>query len=125
MFYLFIFKCHRTPVLEKASKSVWELILDNNDLGREINETVEKVYCRLSGLEPPLFPSSSTFQPDKDNGKENEKQKEENENSDSSSKKRTFSEMSMQGAGESVEGSGDLPPATVNDSGTLPPTSRT
>ncbi|GLT77782.1 hypothetical protein SLA2020_493400 [Shorea laevis] len=44
------------PVLEKASKSVWELILDNNGLGKEISEMVEKVFCRLSGREPPLFP---------------------------------------------------------------------
>ncbi|CAN6442440.1 unnamed protein product [Victoria cruziana] len=42
-----------TPVLEKASKAVWELILDNNGLGKEITETVEKVYYRLSGQEPP------------------------------------------------------------------------
>ncbi|GFY89041.1 hypothetical protein Acr_06g0009810 [Actinidia rufa] len=32
-----------TSVLEKASKSVWELILDNNGLGKEISETVERV----------------------------------------------------------------------------------
>eukprot|EP00494_Astrolonche_serrata_P023532 UN23790 len=31
-----------TPVLEKASKAVWELILDNGGLGKEITETVEK-----------------------------------------------------------------------------------
>eukprot|EP00268_Persea_americana_P008599 TRINITY_DN1334_c0_g3_i1.p4 TRINITY_DN1334_c0_g3~~TRINITY_DN1334_c0_g3_i1.p4 ORF type:complete len:191 (+),score=62.43 TRINITY_DN1334_c0_g3_i1:4749-5321(+) len=116
-----------TPVLEKASKSVWELILDNNGLGREINEMVEKVYCRLSGVEPPLFPSSSILQTEKDNGKEKEKEKEkeeEKENSESSSKKRSFSEISMQGVVESVEGSGD-PPAAVHDSGTLPPNYKT
>ncbi|KAF3943101.1 hypothetical protein CMV_030307 [Castanea mollissima] len=44
------------PVLEKASKSVWELILDSNGLGKEISEMVEKVFSRLSGREPPLFP---------------------------------------------------------------------
>ncbi|KAL6142535.1 hypothetical protein ACLB2K_060815 [Fragaria x ananassa] len=43
-------------VLEKASKSVWELILDNNGMGKEINQTVERVFCKLSGREPPLFP---------------------------------------------------------------------
>nr|CAD1816897.1 unnamed protein product [Ananas comosus var. bracteatus] len=42
-----------TSVLEKASKAVWELILDSSGLGKEITETVEKVYCRLSGQEPP------------------------------------------------------------------------
>ncbi|GER33391.1 DNA topoisomerase I alpha [Striga asiatica] len=45
-----------TPVLEKASKSVWELILDQNGLGKEISDTVERVFCQLSGREPPLFP---------------------------------------------------------------------
>ena len=35
-------------MLEKASKSVGELILDINGLGREINETVKKVFCRLN-----------------------------------------------------------------------------
>ncbi|KAB2634674.1 hypothetical protein D8674_041272 [Pyrus ussuriensis x Pyrus communis] len=43
-------------VLEKVSKSVWELILDNNGLGKEISRTVEGGFCRLSGREPPLFP---------------------------------------------------------------------
>lgn len=88
---------------------------------------VEKVYCRLSGVEPPLFPSSSILQTEKDNGKEKEKEKEkeeEKENSESSSKKRSFSEISMQGVVESVEGSGD-PPAAVHDSGTLPPNYKT
>ncbi|CAN8244756.1 unnamed protein product [Cochlearia groenlandica] len=47
------------PVLEKASKSVWELILEKDGLGKEINETVERVFCRLSGREPPLFSSSN------------------------------------------------------------------
>lgn len=88
-----------TPVLEKASKSVWELILDNNGLGREINETVEKVFCRLSGREPPLFPSNGEFQSEK--GKEREveegkgKEKEiqsEKDNLDSTSKKRKLEE---------------------------------
>ena len=31
-------------MLEKASKSVWELILDSNGLGKEISEMVEKVF---------------------------------------------------------------------------------
>ncbi|XP_047339258.1 uncharacterized protein LOC124942746 [Impatiens glandulifera] len=48
-----------SSVLEKASKAVWELILDSNGLGREINDTVEKVFCKLSGRDPPLFPSDS------------------------------------------------------------------
>ncbi|PPD83373.1 hypothetical protein GOBAR_DD19697 [Gossypium barbadense] len=48
-----------TPVLERASKAVWELILDSNGLGKEISETVERVFCKLSGREPPLFPYSN------------------------------------------------------------------
>ncbi|XP_058082816.1 uncharacterized protein LOC131230829 isoform X1 [Magnolia sinica] len=101
-----------TPVLEKASKSVWELILDDNGLGKEISETVEKVYCRLSGLEPPLLPSSNgdAQQP----VKETEKEK---ENLDSSSKKRTYSEMRTQGAVEAANGCSDAP-AAPEDSGT-------
>ncbi|KVH93532.1 hypothetical protein Ccrd_004416 [Cynara cardunculus var. scolymus] len=89
------------PVLEKASKSVWELILDNNGLGREINETVEKVFCRLSGREPPLFPSNGEFQSEKGKEKEVEegkgKEKEiqsEKDNLDSTSKKRKLAETS-------------------------------
>ncbi|CAI0435247.1 unnamed protein product [Linum tenue] len=61
-----------TPVLEKASKSVWELILDNNGLGKEISETVERVFCKLSGQEPPLFPPPR----EKENKKEAEKEEE-------------------------------------------------
>uniref|UniRef100_A0A7N0UFP5 Uncharacterized protein n=2 Tax=Kalanchoe fedtschenkoi TaxID=63787 RepID=A0A7N0UFP5_KALFE len=51
------------PVLEKASKAVWELILDSSGLGKEIGETVEKVFCRLSGFETPIFPSSAEAPP--------------------------------------------------------------
>ncbi|KAJ9538259.1 hypothetical protein OSB04_030992 [Centaurea solstitialis] len=94
-----------TPVLEKASKSVWELILDNNGLGREINETVEKVFCRLSGREPPLFSSNGEFLSEKGKEKEKEKEKEveegkgkekeiqsEKDNFDPTSKKRKLEE---------------------------------
>ncbi|KAK9289146.1 hypothetical protein L1049_017619 [Liquidambar formosana] len=81
-----------TPVLEKASKAVWELILDNGGLGKEISETVERVFCRLSGCELPLFPYSRS---------ESELVIETaKENSNPSSKKRSFSEMSMNGADE-------------------------
>ncbi|WOK99131.1 hypothetical protein Cni_G07843 [Canna indica] len=90
-----------TPVLEKASRVVWELILDDNGLGKEISETVEKVYCRLSGCElpPPPHPTTSdTQEPEKEKGT-NEKEAEkvsENEMSKSSTRKRTFSEMTAQ-----------------------------
>ncbi|XP_010268004.1 PREDICTED: uncharacterized protein LOC104605085 [Nelumbo nucifera] len=83
------------PVLEKASKSVWELILDNDGLGKEISETVERVFCRLSGREPPLFPPNSETQTEKEK---------EKENSDLSSKKRSFAEM-QGGSNEVVEAS--------------------
>ncbi|CAI0463776.1 unnamed protein product [Linum tenue] len=70
----------RTPVLEKASKSVWELILDNNELGKEISDTVERVFCKLSGQEPPLFPPPSNHEPqvsrDKENKEETKKEEE-------------------------------------------------
>ncbi|KAG8370508.1 hypothetical protein BUALT_Bualt14G0124100 [Buddleja alternifolia] len=72
-----------TPVLEKASKSVWELILDQNGLGKEISDTVEKVFCQLSGLEPPLFPSLSS-------------EKENEVTPSTSSKKRSFNDMSKE-----------------------------
>ncbi|PRQ42377.1 hypothetical protein RchiOBHm_Chr3g0457001 [Rosa chinensis] len=55
-----------TQVLEKASKSVWELILDNNGMGKEINQTVERVFCKLSGREPPLFPPQQDADADAD-----------------------------------------------------------
>lgn len=84
------------PVLEKASKSVWELILESDGLGKEISETVERVFCKLSGQEPPLFPaSSSETQPEKQKEKEIEK-----ENSIVITlKKRKISEMNEGGEG--------------------------
>ncbi|XP_010544201.1 PREDICTED: uncharacterized protein LOC104816888 [Tarenaya hassleriana] len=84
------------PVLEKASKSVWELILDNNGLGKEISETVERVFCRLSGQEPPLFSTASAEKPvEKEKGKDREMEKKESGKDNSSKsrpKKRSISE---------------------------------
>ncbi|KAI3469300.1 hypothetical protein Pfo_025963 [Paulownia fortunei] len=78
-----------TPVLEKASRSVWELILDQNGLGKEISDTVERVFCQLSGREPPLFPTlSSEAQPEK----------EKEVAPSTSSKKRSFNDMSKEDA---------------------------
>ncbi|KAL2465258.1 hypothetical protein Adt_41109 [Abeliophyllum distichum] len=98
-----------TPVLEKASKSVWELILDPNGLGKEISEIVEKVFCQLSGCEPPLFPPSSEAQPEK----------EREDTPTSSSKKRSFSEMGKEEVDEVAQVSADEPvvPQNIN---TLP-----
>lgn len=86
-----------TPVLEKASKSVWELILDGNGLGREINETVEKVFFRLSGREPPSLPSNGEFRSEKGKEKAAKEGKgkviqKEKDNVDSVSKKRKLDE---------------------------------
>ncbi|XP_074282331.1 uncharacterized protein LOC141606880 [Silene latifolia] len=89
------------PVLEKASKSVWDLILDDSGLGKEINEMVERVFCRLSGREPPLYPASTS------EGQQQEKEQNENEGG-SGSKKRTFNEMA-QGQENTVNGSAHLP----------------
>ncbi|KAG4176884.1 hypothetical protein ERO13_A11G272900v2 [Gossypium hirsutum] len=108
-----------TPVLERASKAVWELILDSNGLGKEISETVERVFCKLSGREPPLFPHSNdiVLQPEKAVGNEKRKGKEkeyeiERENSKSKSKKRSFNDMNAEGNATDITGtSGDTPAA--------------
>ncbi|GKV16824.1 hypothetical protein SLEP1_g27404 [Rubroshorea leprosula] len=111
-----------TPALEKASKSVWDLILDNNGLGKEISETVERVFCRLSGKEPPLFPHhNDECQPDEETegekrkGKEKENEK-KRENSNSKSKKRSFSQMNAGATPEVASKSGDTPAAPIDSS---------
>lgn len=128
------------PVLEKASRSVWELILDGNGLGKEISETVERVYCRLSGQEPPLFPQpNAETQPNKGNDCKGREEKEEEsesqkEKSSSNSKKRSHREMSMeaganevanQTANEVAGKSVDLPPAQEGANKSPPSTSKT
>ncbi|XP_057425064.1 uncharacterized protein LOC130718481 [Lotus japonicus] len=112
-------------VLEKASKSVWDLILDNNGLGKEISETVERVFCRLSGQEPPLFPlQNGEPQPDKevDSGKEKGKGKQKekanaNANTITPLKKRSYSEINLE-ADETATRSSD--PTTLEGSGKSP-----
>ncbi|KAK4367993.1 hypothetical protein RND71_011785 [Anisodus tanguticus] len=114
-----------TSVLEKASKSVWELILDNNGIGKEISETVEQVFCRLSGREAPLFVSD--FGPQQEKGKEKKSgQKEESEEtgkdkSESAAKKRKMNtEEEFDGAvckssdkSTSSDDSSKMPPPSV------------
>ncbi|MED6223861.1 hypothetical protein PIB30_078262 [Stylosanthes scabra] len=106
-------------VLEKASKSVWDLILDNNGLGKEISETVEKVFCRLSGQEPPLFPvPNGEPQPDKEADSRKDKGKgklKENENANFNTppKKRSFAEINSEGAEETTTRSSD--PAVISE----------
>ncbi|KAF3454603.1 hypothetical protein FNV43_RR05051 [Rhamnella rubrinervis] len=119
-----------TPVLEKASKAVWDLILDSNALGKEISDTVEGVFCRLSGREPPLFPlPNGETQPsrelanDKGKGKGKEIDDEsEKERSNSTSKKRNFTEMYAGEENEVASKSND-PPSTLEDAGKSPLTS--
>ncbi|XP_045812602.1 uncharacterized protein LOC123906680 [Trifolium pratense] len=112
-------------VLEKASKSVWDLILDNNGLGKEISETVERVFCRLSGQEPPLFPLlNGEPQPDKEADSRKEKGKgkqKENENTSliTPLKKRSFSEVNSDGADETTTRTSD-PAAISEGSGKTP-----
>jgi hypothetical protein len=115
----------RASVLEKASKSVWDLILDNNGLGKEISETVERVFCRLSGQEPPLFPLlNGEPQPDKEADSRKEKGKgkhKENENICliTPLKKRSFSEANSDGADETATRTSD-PVAISEGSGKSP-----
>ncbi|CDP18246.1 unnamed protein product [Coffea canephora] len=118
-----------TSVLEKASKSVWELILDNNGIGKELSQTVEKVFCRLSGREPPLFPPSVELEPEKGKEKETEEnggKEQENvmDNSDSSTKKRKFDEIGTEeGTDEVASRSNAAAPASLDDSSRVPPPS--
>ncbi|KAH6808625.1 antigenic heat-stable protein [Perilla frutescens var. frutescens] len=92
------------PALEKASRSVWDLILDQDGLGKEINDTVERVFCQLSGCEPPLFPTSSCeAQPAK-----------EKEVSPSSSKKRSFNDISKEEENGVKQESGNGPAMPEN-----------
>ncbi|KAL6846942.1 hypothetical protein ACP4OV_022795 [Aristida adscensionis] len=90
-----------TPVLEKASKAVWELILDNAGLGKEITETVEKVFCRISGVDvmlPP--PSAAGVHEEKDDMAVDEvgrSQEMDATEQPSSSRKRPFSDLSRKG----------------------------
>lgn len=87
-----------SSVLEKASKSVWELILDQKGIGKDINETVEKVFCRLSDREPPLFPSIVESEPqlekEKTKDAENEitKEKEKEKEKETETKRETDKE---------------------------------
>jgi hypothetical protein len=86
----------RTPVLEKASKAVWELILDNGGLGKEITDTVEKVFCRLSGVNMMSAPPAAD--PRKDDMAVDDGEK-SNATDLSSSRKRPFSDMNPKGVG--------------------------
>ncbi|XP_038970756.1 uncharacterized protein LOC120104194 [Phoenix dactylifera] len=110
------------PVLEKAAKAVWELILDDSGLGKEISETVERVYWQLSGRDvppPPLLPppTSDAQQPRKVKENKEGGQKVKEIMSKSSSRKRAFCQMSMQRE-VVTEGFYNHPPV-VSDDGAL------
>lgn len=88
-------------MLEKASKAVWELILDGNGLGKEISDTVEKVFRRLSGNELP----STAAHSEESRGEESEKSK-EMETPKPAARKRSFAEMSTQDGAETLANDG-------------------
>ncbi|RZC88129.1 hypothetical protein C5167_015933 [Papaver somniferum] len=97
-----------TPVLDKASKSVWELMSENEMFMKEIGETVERVFYRLSGQEPlPLALPNGKLEAQEQPEQENH---DENGNTDSLLKKRSFHEISVEGSGapgEFADGSGE------------------
>lgn len=75
--------------------AVWELILDESGLGKEISETVERVFYRLSGREflpPPAPPTSYVHESNK------VQEAQEMEAEKVTTKKRAFSEMNVKGA---------------------------
>lgn len=80
--------------------------MDNDGLGKEISETVERVFCRLSGREPPLFPSvngGDEAQPggpmalDEKKAEDLDDDANEKERTKSAQKKRSFNDMSTDG----------------------------
>lgn len=91
----------RGPVLEKASKSVWDLILEKDGLGKEINETVERVFCHLSGQEPPFYSSSNMEKDPTEIDKETEMKA--NNSSKTKPKKRSISEVNSSEGIDEVE----------------------
>jgi hypothetical protein len=95
----------RTPVLEKASKAVWELILDNDGLGKEIIDTVQKVFCRLGGVDMMPAPPAAGPHQVKDCMAVDKGEK-SNATDPSSSRKRPFSDMSRKSAGAVTNGGG-------------------
>lgn len=110
----------RMPVLEKTAKAVWEMILNDGGLGKEISETVERVYCRLSGLDvpplpPPPPPTSDAQQSQKVKENREAGQKVKEIMSKSSSGKKAIHQLSMR-RGEIVKkGFCDHPPVVLED----------
>ena len=101
------------------------MILDEDGLGKEISKTVERVFSRLSGQEPPLFPipnggtqTDAKVTNDKGKGKETS-DKGKREKSNSSSKKRSFSETNK-GEENDLASKSDDSPAMLRDSSKSP-----
>ncbi|KAK1549279.1 hypothetical protein Q3G72_003314 [Acer saccharum] len=93
-------KVLNTPGAEKQTKI--ELFhtprheLDDG-LGKDVSETVERVFCPLCGWEPPLFPlpifeNQPCKETEKGKGKEKEHENEK-DNLNSALKKRSYTEM--------------------------------
>lgn len=87
-------------------------------MGKEISETVEKVFCKLSGQEPPLYypqPESQTEEKQgaESKGKEkvNETEKEK-ETSETTTKKRKLGEANSEGGADEDSGKVHLPSTT-------------
>ncbi|XP_010906616.1 uncharacterized protein [Elaeis guineensis] len=102
------------PVLEKAAKAVWELILDDGGLGKEISETVERVYCQLSGRDVPPPPTSLAQQSQEVKENKEGGQKVKEIMSKSSSRKRAL-HMSMQRGEIVTKGFCSHPPLVLDD----------
>ena len=49
MVLIAVLHAYRGPVLERASKAAWELILSKEGVGTEISETVYRAYNQLHG----------------------------------------------------------------------------
>lgn len=83
------------------------MILDSNGLGKEISDTVERVYRRLSGLEHPApLPQSLTVvsaRPEATREREDDEKSKEAETPKPSARKRTFGEISMQDGSVSAD----------------------
>eukprot|EP00252_Welwitschia_mirabilis_P001732 TRINITY_DN1166_c0_g1_i1.p1 TRINITY_DN1166_c0_g1~~TRINITY_DN1166_c0_g1_i1.p1 ORF type:complete len:349 (-),score=45.49 TRINITY_DN1166_c0_g1_i1:380-1426(-) len=78
-----------TPVLDKASKAVWDLILEKDGLGKEIDDTVEAVFWQLNGKDPPVSSSLSGHVAAE-------------EDRSTSGKKRTFETMNANGSNDAI-----------------------
>ncbi|KAG1360830.1 hypothetical protein COCNU_09G002930 [Cocos nucifera] len=94
------------------------MILDDGGLGKEISETVERVYCQLGGHDVPPPPTSAAQQSQQVKQNKEGGQKVKEIMSKSSSRKRALRQMSMQ-RGEIVTKGFCSHPPVVSDDGAL------